>query len=253
MSEATQNGSTQIEAYRRAVQVAKTTLDHLQTKIDTMTATDTWAESEIHAEIVEQIQSHAQCQPLHCIVQGNDYHPRNASPHAALSAQSPVLKVDIGVAYQEGGNVGIADISDTFFFPLSQIDSNPQITQRYQDLHCLYELSQGMVRHIQDHVAPGISADALYRKASQYFDSEISPRLVERGITTGPSTLGRNIGHWISDYVEGPNLIAGELRVLKPGDILCLELPIGSKSLDLSVNFEIEGVVTNTGFDDFTL
>ena len=106
---------------------------------------------------------------------------------------------------------------------------------------------------IQDHVVPGISADALYRKASQYFDSEISPRLVERGITTGPSTLGRNIGHWISDYVEGPNLIAGELRVLKPGDILCLELPIGSKSLDLSVNFEIEGVVTNTGFDDFTL
>jgi hypothetical protein len=235
-------------AFEKAVHIAELALHTIDTTIQSMTTQTRLSEESIDQMIKKTVQKeNAQC--LHTIIHSNHLYPRCFNPNKYIDSNHPFIKLDIGVQYKANGTYGIADISRTFFMHERYVSNSAK--KRYDDVKFLYKKTMAFVTTISKQISVGQTGNDIFKHASELFDHQLLPELLQKNIIQAPVSLKRNIGHWVDDCVEGTPFYVDTQRRINIGDIICIECPLGTRALDISINHEIQGIMTPTGFSRF--
>lgn len=232
-------------AHQQATNILLQCFSGLQSRISALRPNDTLSELAISKYIRRYLRS-AGGEPLHVLVQTCGAYPRRCDNDLSVvfGPASPILKLDVGVVLRVNNVKGIADISDMFFLPQHHVNDE-KIRSRMANVQTLYRGCRRFVDDLSSFLRVGQSGDEIFSYGQKLFETHLRPELIRLGISDTTPPLARNVGHWIRDYVEGTPFFKGVTRCLKTNDTICVELPLGIPDWEISINYEVQGVMTS--------
>jgi len=183
--------NAEVSAYKQAIQIAFDGISCIRSCIESMVGSDSFTELDMYKTIKSYVDGVESAKLVHVIIQTTDIHPRSFHDEklVALNKKNPVVKIDIGVVTTFNGYRGIADISDTLFFPDAFLEQSPKTQQRYMKLLLLYDLCRQFVIELAHFLREGQAAEDIYFFAKQLFQKKIFARTNNKANNNSPGSI----------------------------------------------------------------